>query len=54
MKRGGSAGGLLIVTLKGAAPDTLYQDLSTREAFRLANEFTTWERAKQARNPTSK
>jgi serine/threonine-protein kinase len=54
MKRGGSAGGLLIVKRKGAAPDTLYQDLSGREAFRLLNEFTTWQRAQKARNSLSK
>ena len=53
LKRGGSAGGLLIVKRKGAAPDTLYQDLSTREAFRLANEFTTWQRAQKARDSTA-
>src|SRR5262245_3525461 len=54
LKRGGSAGGLLIVRRKGAVPDTLYQDLSPREAFRLANEFTTWARVQKARNSTSK
>jgi serine/threonine-protein kinase len=54
LKRGGSAGGLLIVRRKGSAPDTLYQDLSGREAFRLATEFTTWQRAQKARNSTSK
>ena len=54
IKRGGSAGGLLIVRRKGAAPDTLYQDLSSREAFRLANEFTTWGRAQKARDSISK
>jgi eukaryotic-like serine/threonine-protein kinase len=54
LKRGGSAGGLLIVKRRGAAPDTLYQDLSGREAFRLANEFTTWGRAQKARDSTSK
>jgi hypothetical protein len=54
LKRGSSAGGLLIVKRKGAAPDTLYQDLSTREAFRLASEFTTWRRAQKARDSTSK
>jgi hypothetical protein len=54
MKRGGSAGGLLIVKRKGSAPDTLYQDLSGREAFRLMNEFTTLGRAQNARNSTSK
>ena len=48
IKRGGSAGGLLIVKRKGAVPDTLYQDLSGREAFRLATEFTTWQRAQKA------
>jgi hypothetical protein len=54
IKRGGSAGGLLIVKQKGMAPDTLYQDLTTREAFRLMNEFTTLNRAQKARNSTSK
>ncbi len=54
LKRGGSAGGLLIVRRKGADPDTLYQDLSPREGFRLANEFATWQRATKARNSTSK
>jgi serine/threonine-protein kinase len=54
LKRGGSAGGLLIVKRKGAVPDTLYQDLSTREAVRLANEFTTWHRAQKARDSTAR
>jgi hypothetical protein len=54
LKRGSSAGGLLIVKRKGAAPDTLYQDLSGREAFRLLNEFTTLQRAQKARDSTSK
>jgi len=54
IKRGGSAGGLLIVKRKGAVPDTLYRDLSGREAFRLLNEFTTWQRAQKARNSPSK
>ena len=54
LPRAGSAGGLLIVTVKGAAPDTLYQDLSAREGFRLANEFSTWNRAQKARDSTSK
>jgi hypothetical protein len=54
LPRAGSPGGLLIVNRKGAVPDTLYQDLSAREAFRLANEFTTWERAQKARDSTSK
>jgi|RhiMethySRZTD1v2_1073278.scaffolds.fasta_scaffold302984_2 serine/threonine-protein kinase len=54
IKRGGSPGGLLIVKRKGAAPDTLYQDLSGREAFRLMNEFTTLRRAQKARDSTSK
>ena len=54
LKRGGSAGGLLIVKRKGAAPDTLYQDLSGREAFRLLNEFATWRRAQKARDSTSR
>jgi hypothetical protein len=49
IKRGGSAGGLLIVKRKGEAPDTLYQDLNGREAFRLMNEFTTLQRAQKAR-----
>jgi len=54
LKRGGSAGGLLIVKRKRAAPDTLFQDLSGREAFRLINEFTTWQRAQKARDSTSR
>jgi hypothetical protein len=54
LPRGGSAGGLLIVKRKGATPDTLYQTLSGREAFRLINEFTTWQRAQKARDSTSK
>jgi hypothetical protein len=54
IKRGGSAGGLLIVKRKGAVPDTLYQDLSGREAFRLMNEFATMRRAQKARDSTSK
>jgi serine/threonine-protein kinase len=54
LKRGGSAGGLLIVKRKGAVPDTLYQDLSPREAVRLANEFTTWHRAQKARDSTAR
>jgi serine/threonine protein kinase len=54
LKRGGSAGGLLIVKRKGAAPDTLYQDLSSREALRLVNEFATLRRAQKARDSTSK
>jgi serine/threonine-protein kinase len=54
MKRGGSVGGLLIVKRKGAAPDTLYQDLSGREVMRLLNEITTWHRAQKARDSTSK
>jgi eukaryotic-like serine/threonine-protein kinase len=54
LRRGGSAGGLLIVKQKGAAPDTLYQDLSSREAFRLLNEFATLQRAQKARDSTSK
>jgi tRNA A-37 threonylcarbamoyl transferase component Bud32 len=54
LPRGGSAGGLLIVKRKGAVPDTLYQDLSGREAFRLINEFTTWQRAQKARDSSSR
>ena len=54
MKRGRSAGGLLIVKRKGAAPDTLYQDLSSRESFRLITEMTTWRRAQKARDSTSR
>jgi len=54
LKRGGSAGGLLIVNRKGAVPDTLYSDLTGREAFRLANEFATWGHAKKARAASSK
>jgi serine/threonine-protein kinase len=53
IKRGGSAGGLLIVKRKGAAPDTLYQDLSGREAFLLMNAFVALERAQKARDSTS-
>ena len=52
LPRGGSQGGLLIVRRKGAVPDTLYRDLSAREGFRLANEFTTWTRAREARDST--
>ena len=54
LKRGNSPGGLLIVKRKGARPDTLYNNLSGREAVRLLNEFTTWQRAQKARNSTSK
>jgi serine/threonine-protein kinase len=54
MKRGRSPGGLLIVRRKGSRPDTLYQDLSSREALRLATEFTTWQRAQKARDSRSK
>ena len=54
LKRGGSAGGLLIVKRSGAAPDTLFQDLSGREAFRLMNEFSTLQRAQKARDSTSR
>ncbi|HKA59180.1 MAG TPA: serine/threonine-protein kinase [Gemmatimonadales bacterium] len=53
LPRGSSAGGLLIVKLKGAAPDTLYRDLSGREGFRLLNEFATWQRAQKARDSTT-
>jgi len=54
LKRGNSPGGLLIVKRKGALPDTMYQNLSGREAVRLLNEFTTWQRAQKARNSTAK
>jgi serine/threonine-protein kinase len=54
LKRGGSAGGLLIVKRKGATPDTLYQDLSGREGVRLLTEFANWQRAQKARDSTSK
>jgi serine/threonine-protein kinase len=54
IKRGGSAGGLLIVKRKGAVPDTLYQDLSQREGMRLLTEFSTWQRAQKARDSTTK
>jgi len=54
LKRGGSAGGLLIVKRKGAAPDTLYSDLSGREGVRLLTEFTTWNRAQKSRDSSSK
>jgi serine/threonine-protein kinase len=53
LPRGGSPGGLLIVKRKGAAPDTLYQDLSGREALRLLNEVTTWRRTQKAQDSTS-
>ncbi len=53
MKRGGSAGGLLIVKRKGAVPDTLYSNLSGRESFRLITEFTAWQRAQKARGSTA-
>jgi serine/threonine protein kinase len=53
-KRGSSAGGLLIVKRKGAAPDTLFQDLSGREAFLLMNEFSARSRAQRARDSTSR
>ena len=48
-----AAGGLLIVKRKGAPPDTLYEDLSGREGFRLINEFSTWQRAHKARDSTA-
>ena len=54
MKRGGSAGGLLIVKRKGATPDTLYQDLTGREAMRLLNEVSTWMRTQKGRDSTSR
>jgi eukaryotic-like serine/threonine-protein kinase len=54
LKRGSSAGGLLIVKQKGSAPDTLYQDLTSREAFRLLNEYATLRRAQKARDSTAK
>jgi eukaryotic-like serine/threonine-protein kinase len=54
LPRGRSAGGLLIVKRKGAAPDTLYQDLSSREAVRLSIEVATWHRAQKARDSTSR
>jgi len=54
IRRGSSTGGLLIVRQKGAAPDTLYSDLSGREAFRLATAFSMWGRAKKVRDSTAK
>jgi hypothetical protein len=42
------------VKRKGAAPDTLFQDLSGREAFRLMNEFSTMRREQQARDTTAR
>jgi serine/threonine-protein kinase len=54
LKRGNSPGGLLIVKRKRSLPDTLYNNLSGREAVRLLNEFTTWQRAQKARNSTAK
>ena len=53
LKRGRSGGGLLIVKLKGAAPDTLYQDLSGREGFLLMNEFVALQRAQKTRDSTT-
>jgi len=54
IKGGSAAGGLLIVKRKGAAPDTLYQDLSGREGFRLITEFSNWQRARKAAKSTSR
>lgn len=54
IKGAGSVGGLLIIRRKGKAPDTLYQDLSSREANRLLNELSAWRRAQKARKSTSK
>ena len=54
LKRGGSAGGLLIVNRKGVAPDTLYSNLSGREAFRLISEFSALQRAQKARDSAAK
>jgi len=54
LKRGDSPGGLLIVRQRGLAPDTLYRDLSSREAVRLLNEVATWQRVQKARDSTSK
>jgi serine/threonine-protein kinase len=54
IKRGGSAGGLLIVNRRGAAPDTLYADLTGREGFRLMNEFTALQRAQKTRDSTAR
>jgi hypothetical protein len=54
IQRGDSPGGLLIVTVKGQRPDTLYNDLSSREAFRLGNEFTAWNRARKAADSTAR
>ncbi len=54
LPRGRSAGGLLIVKRNGAAPDTLYRDLSGREGFRLLSEFATWQRAQKARDSTAR
>ena len=54
LKRGNAKGGLLIVKRKGGRPDTLYQDLTGREGFRLLNEFVTLQRARKARDTASK
>jgi len=54
LPRGSAAGGLLIVRRRGAVPDTLFQDLSGREAFLLMNEFSARSRAQRARDSTSK
>jgi hypothetical protein len=42
------------VKRKGAAPDTLFQDLSGREGFLLMNEFAARLRAQKARDSTSR
>ncbi len=50
LARGGSPGGMMIVRRPGIAPDTLFNDLTGRESFRLINEFAELRRAEQARD----
>ncbi len=50
LPRGGTPGGLLIVTERGLTPDTFYQDLSSREGFQLASAFQAWGRARRMRD----
>jgi serine/threonine-protein kinase len=54
LPRGGSPGGLLIVRQRGEAPDTFYQDLTSREGLRLASEFAALVRARRARDSLPK
>src|SRR5262249_31074075 len=47
LPRGTSRGGMLIVRPKGRPPDTLYQELSAREGFALANAWAAWQRSQK-------